>query len=129
MMAADPVRNIVDLASNAVSKAADLVQLEFRLARSEFAEKIDAWKAGSGLILVGAIFAIGTLVSLLQAAAAALVEAGMKLSTAYLIVGAASLVLAVLFVALGRKRLGALNPNRTLDQLSRDKRMVQEKLP
>ena len=129
MITVDPVRNIVDLASNAMSKAADLVQLEFRLARSEFAEKIDAWKAGSGLILVGAVFGIGALISLLQAAVAALVEAGMKPSIASLIVGVASLVLAGLFGILGRKRFVALNPDRTLDQLSRDKRMVQEKMP
>ena len=129
MIAVDPFRNLADLASNAASKAADLVQLEFRLARSEFAEKIDAWKAGSGLILAGAVFAIGALISLLQAAVAALIEAGMKPSIASFIVGVASFVLAALFCALGRKRFVALNPDRTVDQLSRDKRMVQEKMP
>lgn len=129
MIIGDPFRNIADLASNAASQAADLVQLEFRLARSEFAEKIDAWKAGSGLILAGAVFGIGALISLLQAAAAALVEAGMKPSIACLIVGVASLVLAGLFGILGRNRFVALNPDRTFDQLSRDKRMVQEKMP
>jgi hypothetical protein len=129
MIAVDPVRNIVDLASNAVSKAADLVQLEFRLARSELAEKIDAWKAGFGLVLAGAVFAIGALVLLLQAAVAALVEAGMRPSIASLIVGLASLVLAGLLGFLGRKRFVAMNPDRTFDQLSRDKRMVQEQMP
>ena len=129
MIAADPIRNIAELASNAVLKAADLVQLEFRLARSELAEKLDAWKAGSGLILAGAVFGIGALIMLLQAAVAALVEAGLKPWIAFLIVGVASLVLAGLFGVLGRKRFVALNPDRTLDQLSRDKRMVQEKMP
>jgi VIT1/CCC1 family predicted Fe2+/Mn2+ transporter len=129
MIAADPVRNIVDLASNAVAKAADLVQLEFRLARRELADKLDAWKAGSGLILAGAVFGIGALIMLLQAAVAALVEAGLKPWIASLIVGAASLVLAGLFGVLGRNRFVALNPDRSFDQLSRDKRMVQEKMP
>ena len=129
MIAADPIRNMAELASNAVLKAADLVQLEFRLARSELAEKLDAWKAGSGLILAGAVFGIGALIMLLQAAVAALVEAGLKPWIAFLIVGVASLVLAGLFGVLGRKRFVALNPDRTLDQLSRDKRMVQEKMP
>lgn len=129
MISVDPVRNIVDLASNAVSKATDLVQLEFRLARSELAEKIDAWKAGSGLVLAGCVFAIGALISLLQAGVASLVEAGMKPSIAFLIVGVASLVFAGVLGVLGRKRFVAMNPDRTFDQLSQDKRMVQEKMP
>lgn len=130
MMTANPVRNMVDLASNAVAKAADLVQLEFRLARTEMAEKLDAWRAGLGLILAGAMFATAALILLLQAAAVALVEAGMTPSAAALVVAVASLIVAAILVGLGRKRLGSesLRPDRTLDQISRDKSLAKEKL-
>lgn len=130
MMTTHPVRNVVDLAANAVAKAADLVQLEFRLARTEVAEKLDAWRAGLGLILVGAMFATAALILLLQAAAVALVEAGMPPWAGALVVGVASLIVAAILVGLGRQRLGAeaLKPGRTLDQISRDKSLVKEKL-
>lgn len=130
MMTANPVRNMVGLATDAVAKAADLVQLEFRLARTELSEKLDAWKAGLGLILAGAMFAAAALFLLLEAAAAALVEAGMTAWAAALVVAVASLVVAAILFGLGRHRLGAetLKPDRTLDQISRDKILVKEKL-
>lgn len=130
MIATNPVRNVVDLASSAMAKAADLVRLEFRLARTELAEKLDALKAGLGLILAGAVFATAALILLLQAAAVALAEAGMAPSSAALVVAVASLIVAGILIAIGRRRFGAeaLTPDRTLDQLSRDKTLVKEKL-
>jgi hypothetical protein len=130
MITANPVRNVVDLAANAVAKAADLVQLEFRLARTELAEKLDAWKAGLGLILAGVMFAAAALFLLLEAAAAALIDAGLAAWAAALGVAIASLIVAGILFGLGRHRLGTetLKPDRTLDQISRDKTLVKEKL-
>ncbi|SKA01495.1 Putative Holin-X, holin superfamily III [Enhydrobacter aerosaccus] len=130
MNAANPIRNVVDLASDAMGKAADLVQLEFRLARAEIAEKLEAWRAGLALVLVGAIFATAALFLLLQAAVVALVERGLKPSAATLIVAIASLIVAAILMGIGRSRLGAqaLKPERTIDQLSRDRILVKEKL-
>jgi len=49
MTTSNPLRSLPALASEAVAQAADLVQLEFRLARTELKEKAVAWR--NGLVL------------------------------------------------------------------------------
>jgi uncharacterized membrane protein YqjE len=130
MIERNPLQNMAALASDAVGQAANLVQLEFRLARTELVERVKVMGAGAALALAGAVFAAAGLVLLLQALVIALVAAGMPAVYATLIVAVGCIVVAAILVAIGRKQLSAdqLAPERTLDQLARDKNMVKEKL-
>lgn len=119
---------IVTLITAAVSQSADLVQAEFRLARAEVSEKLTALRVGLVLMVAGTIFLVVALGMLLQAAASALVAAGMSPPMAILLVaGGAGVVGLALFFA-GQKKLSAdeLVPDRTMDSLSRDGRMMKE---
>ena len=130
----NPLKNMAVLASDAVAQASNLVQLEFRLARTEMQEiiqeRVKVWGAGAALVLAGAVFAGVGLLLLLQALVIALVAAGVPAVYATLIVAIGCIVLAAILVTIGRKQLsaGQLAPERTLDQLARDKDMVKEKL-
>jgi len=126
----NPLRDLGALASDAVGQAANLVQLEFRLARTELKENILAWRTGAVLVLAGAVFAIAALFLVLQSLVVVIVATGVKPEVAILIVAGGCLLVAGIFVTVGSRRLSLdeLAPDRTVDQLSRDKNMVKEKL-
>ena len=75
--------------SDTISRATDLVQLEFRVFKAELAEKAVHIKSGLALIVAGAILVTAALFLLLQAAVLALVQSGMSPAGATLLVGAA----------------------------------------
>ena len=121
---------VVTLATAAFSQTADLLQTEFRLAKVELAEKMTAVRGGLIMMLIGAIFLISALGMILEALVSILINSGVSPPAAFLLVagGAASVGL-VLFL-MGQKRLNPsdLAPDRTLNSLSRDSRMVKETL-
>jgi membrane protein implicated in regulation of membrane protease activity len=123
-------RGVLSVVSDAFSQAADLVQLEFRLARAELGEKALELKAGLALIVAGAILLTATLFLLLQAAVVVLVQAGVSPALATLIVAAVCALVGFILIASGRKHLEpvALAPQRTLNELTRDSALVKEKL-
>lgn len=123
-------RGVVAVVSDALGQAADLVQLEFRLARAELAEKAVALKAGLALILAGAVLMTATLFLLLQAAVVVLIGLGLSAVAATLIVAAGSALGAIILITSGRKHFEpeALAPTRTLNELTRDGALVKEKL-
>jgi hypothetical protein len=123
-------RNVIDAATDTVARAADLIQLEFRLARAELAEKALALRSGLAFIAAGAVFMAGALFLLLQAAVVGLIEAGVSPTLATLIVAVACIAAGFALIASGRSRLDsdALTPERTVRQISRDTAMVKEKL-
>jgi len=121
---------MVTLATTAFAQTVDLLQAEFRLARAELADKMSALRASLIMIVVGAIFLIVALGMFLQALVGALVAGGLSPVVAILIVaGGAALLGLVLFIA-GQRQLNPehLTPDRTLNSLSRDSRMVKETL-
>ena len=121
---------VVTLTTAAVSQTADLIQAEFRLARAELAEKMSAFRAGLIMILIGAIFLIVALGMVLQALVAALIAAGLSAPAAILLVAGGAAVVGVVLFVMGQNRLkpDELSPDRTLNSLSRDSRMVKETL-
>jgi Putative Actinobacterial Holin-X, holin superfamily III len=121
---------VVTLTTAAVSQTADLIQAEFRLARAELAEKMTAFRAGMIMILLGAIFLIAALGMVLQALVAALIAAGLSAPAAILLVAGGAGVVGVVLFVMGQNRLkpDELTPDRTLNSLSRDSRMVKETL-
>ena len=121
---------VVTLATAAFAQTADLLQAEFRLARAELAEKMSAIRSSLIMLLLGAIFLIVALGMILQALASALIEAGVSPPAAILLVAGGAAVLGLVLFLVGHKRLNhpELTPNRTLNSLSRDSRMVKETL-
>src|SRR5213076_2281634 len=75
--------------SDTISRATELVQLEFRVLRAELEEKAVKVKAGLGFILAGAVLVTAALFLMLQAAVLGLVQGGMSPTGATLLVAAA----------------------------------------
>ncbi len=116
--------------SDTISRATELVQLEFRVFKAELEEKAARIKGGMALIVTGAILITASLFLLLQAAVLALVQGGMSPTGATLLVAAACIAAGFAFVISGRKQLDGdgLTPDRTIHGLQRDTRLVKEKL-
>jgi hypothetical protein len=121
-------RSISELVGDAFTQFAKLISNEFDLARAELSDKLGQVGRAAALIGAGAVILVPGLVVLLFAAAAALVEYGFTQSIAYLIVGAATTVIAAAMIAFGVSRLSgdALKPKVTIEQLQRDKAAAQE---
>jgi hypothetical protein len=121
---------LVTLATMALAQTTDLLQAEFRLARAELSEKMGALRAGLIMIVLGAVFLIVALGMVLQALVGVLVAAGVSAPVALVLVagGAAVLGLVLFLVGQGRLKPDELSPDRTLNSLSRDGRMVKETL-
>jgi hypothetical protein len=123
-------RGVIALASDAITHAADLIQTEFKLARTEFTEKLVAARNGFSLLIVGAVFLVAALFLVLQTAVAILIAAGMEAPWAVLIVAGASALIGAILVQSGRQKLSHVDvtPNATLHSLRRDGQMAKEKL-
>jgi uncharacterized membrane protein YqjE len=121
---------VITLATAAVSQTADLVQTEFRLARAELAEKMSTLRGALVMMVLGAIFLIAALGMILQALVSVLINAGLSPPVAILLVAGGAAVVGLVLFLVGQKRLhpAELTPDRTLDALSRDSRMVKETL-
>ena len=121
---------VVTLTTAALSQTADLLQTEFRLARVELAEKMGALRAGLIMILLGTIFLIAALGMVLQALVGILINAGVSPPLAILLVAGGAAVIGIVLFLMGQSRLqpAELSPDRTLNSLSRDSRMVKETL-
>jgi hypothetical protein len=129
MMLNTPRRpGVVTLFTAAIAQSADLVQTEFRLARAEVSEKLAALRIGLALMAVGAIFLIVALGMLLQALVRVLIAAGLSPPAAILLVAGGAAVIGLVLFLTGQKRLSPeeLVPDRTLNSLSRDGRMMKE---
>jgi uncharacterized membrane protein YqjE len=125
---------VVALVTDALGRSADLVHTEFRLARAELGEKVEALKTSvvSGLVmmLVGTVFIIGAVLLVLQAVVAALVQSGVNPALAILIVAGGSAVGGIVVMLAGKKTIGAVDPTptRTITSLQNDARMAKESL-
>src|SRR5437773_5607756 len=69
-------RSIPELLTDATSQMSVLVRKETQLARTEMSEKLSDLAVGIGLLVGGAVLLIPALVILLEAAAHALIDAG-----------------------------------------------------
>jgi uncharacterized membrane protein YqjE len=115
-------KGAVDLAGDAMTEIATLVQTELQLLRAEISEKLTFTALSAALIGGGALLLIATIVLLLQAAVTGLVADGFSWPVATLIVAAVTLVAGAGLIWLGINRLSLvrLAPSKTLDQLQKD---------
>jgi uncharacterized membrane protein YqjE len=116
--------------SDTISRATELVQLEFRVFKAELEEKATRVKGGLALVMIGAILVTAAMFLLLQAVVLVLVQGGMSPAGATALVAAACIAIGLAFVFTGRKQLDGdvLTPDRTIHGLQRDTRLVKEKL-
>jgi len=129
-MRADTNPGVFQAVGDTVARAADLVAIEFRLAKAELAEKTVRIRAGLALIGAGAVLLTAALFLLLQTAVLALITAGMSPIAATLLVAAATVAIGFALVMSGRKQLDADNlvPDRTISDIRRDTVLVKEKM-
>ena len=115
-------KGVVDLASEVLKDVAVLLQTELQLLRAEIAEKLTFTALSAALIGVGALLLMATIVLLLQAAIAGLVEYGFSMPIAILMVAAATFLVGGGLVWFGINRLSfdRLAPSKTVEQLEKD---------
>ncbi|MFC7737303.1 phage holin family protein [Roseomonas sp. GCM10028921] len=124
-------RSIPDLLGDLVDQTSTLVRKEVQLARAEIGEKVTIAGAAAGAIAVGAFLLLASLIVLLQAAVAALVEyVGLSATVSALIVAVVVALIGYIVLRGGLSRLKASNltPDRTVTQLSRDAGVVKEQV-
>lgn len=124
---AAPSPGLAEIASGLVSDMQDLVRGELALARVELDKKCRVLLAGLISLVGSALLAFAGLVVLLEGVAAVLAR-WMPAWLALLIVGAAILLIGGLIAraALSRLSLKALTPERTIENIERDARMIKE---
>jgi uncharacterized membrane protein YqjE len=127
-MSAQDTRPISELFADALSQFSKLMRNEIRLARAEMSMKVSQTMTSVAFLTGAAGLLIPTLVLLLMAFAAWLVEIGTRPSIAHLIAGAIGLLLVAILGGIGLNRLKAnsLLPERTMDQLQQDAAAVRE---
>jgi len=113
---------VIGLAADALKDVATLLQTELELLRAEISQKLSIAALSMALIGAGALLLAATIVLLLQAAMATLVEYGISWPLAILAVAAISLMAGASLVWIGIRnlRLSRLAPTRTVAQVQKD---------
>lgn len=126
---ARPETNVADLSQDILRDIAALVTAEFRLLRTEIAEKLALTGLAAALIGAGALLLLATIVLLLQAAIAGLVAYGLSPAVATLLVAVAALLFGAALVWFGVSRLRAENlaPSKTINQLQKDAAIIGDR--
>ena len=121
-------RSIPDLLMHLVRQLTELIRSEGQLARAEISEKMEKVTGASIMIGAGAGLLLPALVILLQAAVAALVEAGWSAGLAALVVGVIALAIGGVLCAMGFQRLKAVSlvPQKTIRQIQEDVAVATE---
>jgi hypothetical protein len=129
-MQVDHPQKVLRVAGEAMARAADLIKVEFRLARAELAEKATNLRTGMEFIVAGSVFLMAALLLLLQWAVVTLVESGLSAALATFAVAVACSCVGLALIVAGRHRLhpDSVLPERTINQIARDGAMAKEKL-
>ncbi|WP_279480675.1 phage holin family protein [Aureimonas sp. SK2] len=124
-----PGRTVPDLLGDLLREATELFRTEGKLIRAEISDKITQLQVGGGSIAAGGICLLVALIVLAQALVIALAHV-VGAGWSALIVGVVIAIIGVMLLAKGKKDLEVVNlaPDRTLDQLQKDSRMVKEQV-
>jgi hypothetical protein len=117
-----PDRGIGVIFSDLLGEVSGLVRNEIRLAKAEFMQTVRRMLIGLVLAVVGVFVLILALVFLLEAAAGGLMLLGLNFALSTLIVAVVALLTGgiVLWMAIGRLKIGKLSKTKTADQLKKD---------
>ncbi|WP_062014767.1 phage holin family protein [Aureimonas sp. AU4] len=121
-------RSVPDLLSDLLRETTELFRTEGRLIRAEISDKVSQLQVGGGSLAAGGICLLVALIVLSQALVIALAHV-VGAGWSALIVGIVLAVIGAMLLAKGKKDLETLSitPDRTLDQLGKDGRLVKEK--
>lgn len=119
-------RSIGELMGDLARESSDLIQKEIELARLETTEKIGELKTGIASVAVGGVIVFAGLLILLQAAALALDLVLHQPWMSFAAVGGATLVIGLVALLAGRKRVSSetLTPERSAASLRKDQRTI-----
>ncbi len=120
-------RSVPDLLGDLLRETSELFRTEGRLIRAEISDKVTQVQVGGGSLAAGAICLLVSLIVLAGALVTALAKV-MDPAWAALLVGIVIAVVGVLLLGKGKKDLEtvSLTPDRTMDQLQKDGRLVKE---
>lgn len=118
------------LLSEALKQAQSLLRTEAALARAEILDKMGQTARAGMMLVLAALFAGPSLVVLLLALSAFLVESGMTASASYLITAIVGLSITAVLAAVGTNALksSSLVPERTMHQLHRDVAAIKKEV-
>jgi len=116
--------------SSVFTDATGLITNEIKLARKEISDNLDGAANGAISIVAGLILIGAGLVVVLQAIVSGLVNYGLSLGWAALLVGGVVCVIGAIMLAAGGKQISpkSLAPSRTFDEHRKDRRMVKEQI-
>lgn len=118
--------NLAGVLKDLLADVSDLVAKEFRLARAEIGEKVSAGMQAGLWMAIAAIAAVVASFLLVQAIVFGIASLGIALHWACLIVAAALVAIAAASFFYGRaKSRVSLLPDRTLNQIEKDIRVVR----
>ncbi|MBB3997723.1 phage holin family protein [Aureimonas pseudogalii] len=120
-------RSVPDLIGDVLRETTELFRTEGKLIRAEISDKITQVQIGGGSIAAGAICLLVALIVLAQALVIALAHV-VGAGWSALIVGVAIALVGVALLAKGKKELEtvSLTPDRTVEQLQKDGRLVKD---
>ena len=123
-------RPVTDIVRDLLAETSTLLRKESELARAEVSEKIDQAIRGIGFVVGGAVLLMPALVVLLNAAVAAMVNAGVEAHWAALAVGGVALLIGLALVWGGIRafQLDRLAPRRTIAHVQRDVSLARHQL-
>ncbi|MCF6445870.1 phage holin family protein [Nereida sp. MMG025] len=127
-MAQHDLRNAPTLLVETLRAFSSLFQNELALAKAELKASVSRAGTGLALIVVAILMALVALNVLASALVAWIAAAGLSIGLSALIVGGALLVIAAVFVLIGKSRLSPenLHPTRTTQNVARDLETLTE---
>lgn len=123
--------SVTRLFSDLMRETAALVHNEAQLIKTEITQKVNQVGSGATSMVIAAVLGVAALVILLQSAVLGLATVdGISLWLSALIVGGATALLALIFLASGRSRLKAerLKPQASVASMRRDSHLIREHL-
>lgn len=122
-------RSLPDLVADLIRDLSDLVRSETRLVKAEISEAGRRMAHGAEMIIAGGVILLLAAIVLLQALVIALAH-WVGPGWAAVIVGFVLFAIGAMLMLRGRKDLSAssLMPDRSMEQVNRDARLVKEQL-
>jgi len=122
-----PDRGIGIIFSDLLGEVSGLVRNEIRLAKAEFMQTVRRMLLGLVLAVLGVFVLILAVVFLLEAAAGGLMLLGLNFALSTLVVAIVALLAGgiVLWLGIGRLKIGKLSQTKTAEQIKKDAATVR----